>query len=135
MKTYRVECEWDNTGWWVVTVPEVTGAVTQCKRLDKVPDDVGEALELLTGKKPGFSYWFAIIMLTVIIKLATTPLTKAQFKSMKEMQVIAPLIKEIQAKHKGDQKVIGEKTMELYKEHKINPFASCLPLLVQMPIS
>ena len=53
MKTYGVECEWDNTGWWVVTIPEVTGAVTQCKRLDKVPDDVGEVLELLTGKKPG----------------------------------------------------------------------------------
>ena len=44
MKTYGVECEWDNTGWWVVTIPEVTGAVTQCKRLDKVPDDVGEVL-------------------------------------------------------------------------------------------
>ena len=53
MKTYRIECEWDETGWWVVTIPEVSGAVTQCKRLDKVPDDVGEVLELLTGKKPG----------------------------------------------------------------------------------
>jgi predicted RNase H-like HicB family nuclease len=52
MKTYRVECEWDDTGWWVVTVPEVSGAVTQSKRLDKVPDDVGEVLELLTGRKP-----------------------------------------------------------------------------------
>ncbi len=93
-----------------------------------------DALVKLTGKKSGFSYWFAIILLTAIIKLATTPLTKAQFKSMKEMQTIAPLIKEIQTKHKGDQKTIGEKTMELYKEHKINPFASCLPLLVQMPI-
>ncbi|MCX6344038.1 MAG: membrane protein insertase YidC [Armatimonadetes bacterium] len=93
-----------------------------------------DALVRLTGKKHGFSYWFAIILLTVIIKLATTPLTKAQFKSMKEMQTITPLIKEIQAKYKGDQKVIGEKTMALYKEHKINPFASCLPLLVQMPI-
>ena len=53
MKTYRVECEWDETGWWVVTVPEVSGAVTQCKRLDKVPNDVGEVLELLTDEKPG----------------------------------------------------------------------------------
>jgi predicted RNase H-like HicB family nuclease len=53
VKTYRIECEWDETGWWVVTIPEVSGAVTQCKRLDKVPDDVGEVLELLTGKKPG----------------------------------------------------------------------------------
>lgn len=53
MKTYRVECEWDDTGWWVVTIPEVPGAVTQSKRLDKVPDDVGEVLELLVGSKPG----------------------------------------------------------------------------------
>jgi YidC/Oxa1 family membrane protein insertase len=88
----------------------------------------------LTGRVPGFSYWFAIILITFIVKLILTPLTHAQFKSMKEMQKVAPLIKEIQAKHKGDQKTIGEKTMALYKEHSINPFASCLPLLVQMPI-
>ena len=81
-----------------------------------------------------FSYWFAIILLTVIIKIVTTPLTKKQFKSMKEMQTIAPLVKEIQAKYKGDQAAIGQKTMELYKQHNINPFASCLPLLIQMPI-
>ncbi len=88
----------------------------------------------ITGRVPGFSYWFAIILITFIVKLILTPLTHAQFKSMKEMQKVAPLIKEIQAKHKGDQKTIGEKTMALYKEHNINPFASCLPLIVQMPI-
>jgi YidC/Oxa1 family membrane protein insertase len=88
----------------------------------------------LTGAKGAFSYWFAIVMITVIVKIVITPLTKAQFKAMKEMQKIAPLIKEIQEKYKGDQKTIGEKTMALYKEHSINPFASCLPLLVQMPI-
>lgn len=88
----------------------------------------------LTGKKPGFSYWFAIILVTLIVKTAITPLTKAQFKAMKEMQKIAPLVKEIQEKYKGDQQAIGQKTMDLYKEHHINPFASCLPLLVQMPI-
>lgn len=52
-KTYRVECEWDKTGWWVVTIPEVPGAITQCRRLDRVADDVSEVLELLTTKKPG----------------------------------------------------------------------------------
>ncbi len=88
----------------------------------------------LTGKKSGFSYWFAIILVTLIVKTAITPLTKAQFKAMKEMQKIAPLVKEIQEKYKGDQQTIGQKTMDLYKEHHINPFASCLPLLVQMPI-
>jgi len=93
-----------------------------------------DTLVALTGRVTGFSYWFAIILITIIVKLLLTPLTKAQFKAMKEMQKVAPLIKEIQEQYKGDQKAIGEKTMALYKEHKINPFASCLPLLVQMPI-
>ncbi len=88
----------------------------------------------LTGRNRAFSYWFAIVLVTVIVKLLITPLTKAQFKAMKEMQRISPLIKELQEKYKGDQQVIGQKTMELYKEHGINPFASCLPLLIQMPI-
>lgn len=87
-----------------------------------------------TGRVRGFSYWFAVILVTLIVKLAMTPLTKAQFRSMKEMQRIAPLVKKIQEEYKGDQKAIGEKTMELYKEHNVNPFASCLPLLVQMPV-
>lgn len=95
---------------------------------------VMDFLVKLTGSIPAFSYWFAIIIVTLIVKLLITPLTKMQFKAMKEMQKISPLVKEIQAKHKGDQKVIGEKTMDLYKEHHINPFASCLPMLVQMPI-
>ena len=88
----------------------------------------------LTGRSRAFSYWFAIVLITVIVKLLITPLTKAQFKAMKEMQRISPLVKEIQEKYKGDQQAIGEKTMELYKQHGINPFASCLPLLIQMPI-
>ena len=88
----------------------------------------------ITGRIPWFSYWFSIILVTVIVKFLITPLTKAQFKSMKEMQKISPLIKEIQEKHKGDQQTIGKKTMDLYKEHHINPFASCLPLLIQMPV-
>lgn len=92
----------------------------------------------LTGKLPFVdsknTYWLAIILVTIIVKILITPLTKAQFKAMKEMQKVAPLIKELQEKHKGDQKTIGEKTMEIYKEHKINPFASCLPILVQFPI-
>ncbi|MFQ3549288.1 MAG: YidC/Oxa1 family membrane protein insertase [Armatimonadota bacterium] len=88
----------------------------------------------ITGKKPAFSYWFAVVLVTIIVKILITPLTKAQFKAMKEMQRVAPLIKQIQEEYKGDQKAIGEKTLEVYKEHKINPFASCLPILVQMPI-
>ncbi len=108
-------------------------------RLDKINSSdwkyqLVDVLVRATGRIPSFSYWFAIILITVIVKILLTPLTKAQFKAMKEMQKVAPLIKKVQEEYKGDQKAIGEKTMEIYRQHKINPFASCLPLLIQMPI-
>jgi YidC/Oxa1 family membrane protein insertase len=53
---------------------------------------------------------------------------------MKEMQKIQPLVRELQEKYKGDQQQIGAKTMELYKEHGVNPFAGCLPVIVQFPV-
>jgi hypothetical protein len=52
-KRYTVRCEWDETGWWVVTVSELSGAVTQSRRLDQVPRDVAEVVRLLTGEPPG----------------------------------------------------------------------------------
>jgi DNA-directed RNA polymerase specialized sigma24 family protein len=53
MKTYDVTCKWDDAGVWVVTVPAVRGAITQCRRLDQVTDQVGEVIELMTGEQPG----------------------------------------------------------------------------------
>jgi predicted RNase H-like HicB family nuclease len=53
VKTYTVRAEWDATGWWVVTVPDIAGAITQSKRLDRVADDVAEVIELMTGEAPG----------------------------------------------------------------------------------
>lgn len=93
-----------------------------------------DSLVRLTHKIPWFSYWFALVLITVIVKIITTPLTKAQFKSMREMQRLQPLIKDLQEKHKGDQMVMGEKIMQLYKEHGVNPLSGCLPILIQMPI-
>ncbi|HEV2070340.1 MAG TPA: hypothetical protein VGR26_11140 [Acidimicrobiales bacterium] len=49
---YTAHCEWDETGWWVVTVRELAGAVTQSRRLDQVPGDVAEIIQLLTDKGP-----------------------------------------------------------------------------------
>ncbi len=128
-------------------VQRVQGMVSQAKKLkeelmaamnkenSKKPlYKIMDFLVGLTGRVNWLSYWLALVILAVVVKVLITPLTKAQYKSMAEMQRVAPLIKEIQAKHKGDQKTIGEKTMALYKEHKINPLAGCLPLLVQMPI-
>ena len=77
---------------------------------------------------------WSLIVLAALIRIAFLPLTFVQFKSMAEMQKIAPLLKQIQAKHKGDPQKINAETMALYKEHNVNPFASCLPLLLQMPI-
>ena len=80
------------------------------------------------------SYALAIVMFTIILKVVLYPLTVKQMRSMRDMQRLQPLLKEIQTKYKNDQKMLQEKQMELYKEHKINPFGGCLPLLVQLPI-
>jgi YidC/Oxa1 family membrane protein insertase len=62
------------------------------------------------------------------------PLTWKQIKSMQAMQRVAPQIKELQAKFKDDKQRLQQETMKFYQENKINPFASCLPLLLQMPV-
>lgn len=80
------------------------------------------------------SYGFPIILLTVLIKLVTYPLTVKQIKSMKAMQDIQPKMKKIQEKYKNDPKMLQQKTGELFREAGVNPLAGCLPLLVQMPI-
>lgn len=80
------------------------------------------------------SYGVAVILLTIVIKLITLPLTIYQSNAMKRMQVIQPLMKEIQTKYKDNPQKQQEETMKLYKEHKVNPAAGCLPMLVQMPI-
>jgi len=72
--------------------------------------------------------------MTIIIKLVLFPLTQKQMKSMRAMQEIQPKAKWIQEKYKDDQQMLQQKTMELYKEHGVNPMGGCLPLLIQMPI-
>ena len=80
------------------------------------------------------NYGFAIIGLTLVIKLILFPLTHKSFKSMKGMQKIAPYIKVIQERHKGDRQKINEEMLELYKKYKVNPLGGCLPMLLQIPV-
>lgn len=80
------------------------------------------------------SYGLAIIVFTIVVRLLTLPLSFAQTKSAKEMQVIQPLMDDIKKKYPNDKEKQQQKIMELYKEHKINPFAGCLPVLIQIPI-
>ena len=80
------------------------------------------------------SYGWSLILLALFVRLALFPLTNQQFKSMAEMQKVQPLLKALQAKYKGDPQKLNAETMALYKEHGVNPLASCFPLLLQMPI-
>jgi YidC/Oxa1 family membrane protein insertase len=80
------------------------------------------------------SYALALVAIAVIVKIATYPLTRAQMRSMRAMQDVQPHLRELQKQYKGDRDTLARKQMELYKEHGVNPFGGCLPLLVQMPI-
>lgn len=77
---------------------------------------------------------FAIILLTIVIRLALYPLMQAQLKSAKKMADLKPHLDVINTKHKDDKKKLQQAQMDLYKQHGINPAAGCLPLLVQMPV-
>ncbi len=80
------------------------------------------------------NYGWTLIVLALVVRLALWPLTNIQFKSMAEMQKVQPLVKQLQARYKGEPQVLNQKMMELYKEHKVNPLAGCVPMLVQFPI-
>ena len=77
---------------------------------------------------------FAIILITILIRVVLYPLSKSSIVSQKKLQELKPQIDELKAKHKDNKEAFGKATMELYKREKINPASSCLPLLIQMPI-
>jgi YidC/Oxa1 family membrane protein insertase len=81
----------------------------------------------------GIPYGFAIVAITVIIKLVFWPLTKASTRSMKRMQALQPQVKALQEKYKDDPMKMQKKMGELWKEHKVNPAMGCLPTLIQIP--
>lgn len=80
------------------------------------------------------SYGWSIVVLTVLVRMALLPLVIKQYRSMRQMQLVAPQLKELQRKHKGDRQKTQEELMKFYRENEINPFASCLPLVAQLPI-
>jgi YidC/Oxa1 family membrane protein insertase len=82
----------------------------------------------------GGRWGLAIIGLTVLIRAVLVPLTLKQFRSMQELQRLAPELKALQEKYKDDKQRQQQEIMNFYREHKVNPFASCLPLLLQLPV-
>jgi len=80
------------------------------------------------------NWGWAIIILSVVVYLILFPLTLKQMKSMKEMQALQPRIEELRKTYKDNPQKLNKEIMELYREHKVNPFGGCLPLILQMPI-
>jgi YidC/Oxa1 family membrane protein insertase len=82
----------------------------------------------------GLSWGMSIIALTVATRALLIPLTYKSLKGMRALQALQPQIKEIQSKYKNDKQRMQQEMMRFYQENKVNPFASCIPLLAQLPV-
>jgi YidC/Oxa1 family membrane protein insertase len=100
--------------------------------LDPIVAFLSSVLKNLTSVTHNFGW--SLILLALLVKLVFWPLNSMQFKSISKMQALQPRIKALQAKFKGEPQRLQQEQMALYKETGVNPFASCLPLLLQLPI-
>ena len=96
--------------------------------------DFFEAILVFFHDHVGLSWGFAIIALTLIVRACLLPLTLKQFRSMQNLAKFQPQIKELQKKYANDRERLNQEMMKFYKENKVNPLASCLPLAAQLPV-
>ncbi len=96
--------------------------------------DVFDAVIVFFHDSIGASWGLSIILLTIVVRAALLPLAVKQYRSMQGLQRIAPQLKMLQEKYKGDKQRLQQETMKFYQENKVNPFASCLPLVAQLPV-
>src|SRR3954468_7209532 len=82
----------------------------------------------------GLPWAWAIVATTIAVRILLVPLTVRQIHSMQSLQKHAPEVKEIQRKYKGARQKLNEELMKFYRENHINPAASCLPLVAQLPV-
>ena len=82
----------------------------------------------------GLNYGFVLILVALIMRIVMGPLTRKSAESSAKMQVVAPLQKKLQEKHKGNPQQLQQEMGKLWKEHGVNPLSGCLPLLVQWPV-
>ena len=101
--------------------------------LRPIEDLLTNALEWLHASV-GLPWAWAIIVLTVLVRMVILPLTIKQIRSMQRLQVHAPELKALQQKYKHDKQRMNEEVMKFYRENKVNPAASCLPILLQIPV-
>jgi len=96
--------------------------------------DVGNSVLQFFHDNVGLSWGMSIIALTVVTRALLIPLTYKSLKGMRALQALQPQLKEIKEKYKNDQKRMQQEMMRFYQENKVNPFASCIPLLAQLPV-
>jgi YidC/Oxa1 family membrane protein insertase len=111
----------------------IAALFTQLFILEPIEKPLTKVLEWLHASA-GLTWAWSIVALTIIVRTALLPLTVRQIHSMQRLQRHAPEMKSIQQKYKGDKQKQQEELMKFYKENKINPAASCLPILFQIPI-
>jgi YidC/Oxa1 family membrane protein insertase len=92
------------------------------------------ALIFVVSHVPGFNLGIAIILLTILIRLILFLPSQKGLESQRKLQDLQPRIKKLQEKYKDNQQKLASETFALYKEYKVNPFGSCLPLVFQLPI-
>ncbi len=80
------------------------------------------------------NWGFSIIVLTLVVRGCMFPLTKAQYTSMAKMRMLTPKLTEMRERYKDDRQKLGQETMKMYKQEKVNPMGGCLPMLIQMTI-
>lgn len=102
--------------------------------ITKVVLAIHAVLAPVFGSSSGVSWGLSVFFLTLLVRILLFPLFVKQIKSQRSMSELAPKIKELQTKHKGDRERLGAETMALYKEHGVNPLMGCLPLLLQAPV-
>lgn len=97
-------------------------------------EDAAEAILDFFHNDAGLTWGTSIIAMTVLVRALLIPLTYKQIKGMRAMQALQPQLKQLQEKYKNDKQRMQQEMMSFYRENKINPLASCLPLLLQLPI-
>jgi len=96
--------------------------------------DVANAVLKFFHDNVGLSWGLSIVAITVCTRAILIPLTYKQLKGMRALQALQPQMKEIQEKYKNDKQRMQQEMMRFYKENKVNPFASCIPLLAQLTV-
>ena len=93
-----------------------------------------DTLVAITGRVPGFSYWFGAFLLALVVRLIVFPFSQKTIMHSRQMSQLSPLITKIREEYKEDPQQMNAKVMELYREYGLNPAAGCAPAFVQMPL-